>query len=175
MSVRASLKTGETWRYKQKSVSSQCRQWRQHEEGGWDDPCLFYLSTAGQWTNSRLHLLLIDWPVRARQCTRRQNKPCCYTSTHEYTNLSSPSTGKVRVKWIQLLLIHRPDCGDDRRSQNGLIQETIAWLSELPHGEFWPWVDLYMWVVYSLYWSALQLILPASPSKILQVTTIFPV
>lgn len=35
-------------------------------------------TTAVQWTNSRLHLF-IDWPVRARQCTRRQNKPCCYT------------------------------------------------------------------------------------------------
>lgn len=45
---------------------------------GWDDPYLLSFSTAGQWTKSRLHLL-IDWPVRARQSTRRQNKPCCST------------------------------------------------------------------------------------------------
>lgn len=115
---------------------------------GWDDPYLFSFSAAGQWTNSRLHLLLIDWPVRACQCTCRQNKPCCNTLlTHEHTNLSPPTTRKLGVKWDPLLPSHQPDSRVDRISQDGLIQVTVTGLSELPHAEFWPCVDLYMWVV----------------------------
>lgn len=125
-------------------------------------------TTAVQWTNSRLHLL-IDWPVRARQCTRRQNKPCCYTQlTQQRMNtqiFSLQTTRKLMEKRNPLVLSHQSGCWADRLtyltfwqvSQNGLIQAGVTTLSELPHAEFWPCLDLCMCVVYTLYGSELQL------------------
>lgn len=124
-------------------------------------------TTAVQWTNSRLHLL-IDWPVRARQCTRRQNKPCCYTlltqqrmntqifsANYEKTDgkaKPAPALPPVRLLGWQVdlsdFLTGKSEWINSGRSHN-TIRIASCWIL--------PCLDLYMCVVYTWYGSELQL------------------
>lgn len=110
---------------------------------------------------------LIDLSEHANAHADRINPAVTHClHNNAWTHKSSlQTTRKLMEKWNPLLLSHQSGCWADRLtyltfwqvSQNGLIQAGVTTLSELPHAEFLPCLDLYMCVVYMWYGSELQL------------------